>query len=76
MGWIYILARNYPFWAIPLSVTFFLDVFLKKKPSRSPLKKNLYLLLSITLMGTSIWFIIVQGHLKVVPFLHEVLTGF
>gem|GEM_PF-1441956 len=73
MGWIYILIRTYPFWAIPTGIALITAAIRTKKGSKS--KKLLYSFLGLLFLASSTYFLILEGHKTAVPFVHRVFQG-
>lgn len=73
MTWVYILVRTFPFWAIPIGIGLVTAAIRNKKGSVK--KKLLYIVLGLTLIGTSSFFLYEQGHFTAVPFVHELFHG-
>lgn len=72
MGWIYIIIRTFPFWAIPTGIAL---IFGALDPKSSGKKKLVYAISGIVLIGSSVFFLIAKGHETAVPFFHKVFTN-
>jgi uncharacterized membrane protein YqhA len=73
VGWIYILIRTYPFWAIPLGVALLTAAIKTRKGSAK--KKMMYIFISISLLMSSGFFLYHKGHMTAVPFFHQLIHG-
>jgi len=73
VGWVYILVRTFPFWAIPIGVALITAALRGRKGNTK--KKILYITSAIILLSTSAWFLLEQGHFSAVPFVHELFHG-
>jgi len=73
MGWVYIIIRTFPFWAIPTAFTILVGYFnARRRNKRLPFY---WVLVAVLLIGASIFFLIKQGHLTAVPAAHSIFTG-
>jgi hypothetical protein len=72
VGWVFILVRVYPFWAIPLAFTLIM-VSLRSKNIPKARRSGL-LVVGVLLIASSIAFLFLQGHNTAVPWIHEVFS--
>lgn len=73
MGWVYVLVRTFPFWAIPVGLGFLTAAVRTKKGSGK--KKIIYFIIGIFLNAASAYFLMNKGHLTAVPFVHQLIHG-
>lgn len=73
MGWIYIFIRTYPFWAFPTGIALIAVALTHKKGNKR--RKQFYFVLSVLLIASSVYFLIMQGHTDAVPFFHQLIYG-
>jgi hypothetical protein len=72
LGWLYIVVRVYPFWALPLGVAMVLGS--QKKYAINKVKKWLYTIIGFLLVISSGVFLYMKGHEKAVPYMYEILN--
>jgi hypothetical protein len=75
VGWLYIVVRNYPFWAIPIGLTLILEVLVGRTSKASGGRKFLMIFAGLFFSVSSILFLYFEGHRKAVPFVHELFSG-
>lgn len=75
MGWLYILIRTFPFWAIPVAITLLTLLFSKASRKLSSKAKLIYVVVACALLGISAAFFLFQGPLRAVPFVHQMIYG-
>jgi hypothetical protein len=69
----YILVRTFPFWAIPVGIALITAALRGKSGHKK--KKFLYIATGLILLGGSAVFLIEQGHVQAVPFVHDIFHG-
>ncbi len=75
MGWLYTIVRTFPFWAIPVGLTFIFSSLRTKPNSKAgKLWKMVYVVIGILLLSLSGAYLAFQGHKEAVPFFHELLN--
>ena len=73
MGWLYIIVRTFPFWAIPTAFVI-LTAYIRGKTRPKGLMAVFWLGLVVLLTGVSVFFLMFNGHQTAVPFVHDLLN--
>lgn len=78
MGVVFIIVRNYPWWAIPLGLSLILESFRSDQGGKPKTgKKKFFLVFSgLLLVSTSAAFLYYGGHKIAVPIAHELFKEF
>ncbi len=70
---IYSVVRTFPFWAIPLGAAMISSTWARRAQKMSGGRRTLLLILGLSLIVASGFFLYFQGHERAVPLVHEML---
>lgn len=73
MGWVYILVRTYPFWAVPTGALMLMAT-LGKRGKKIPGKQRLlYIVTGVAFIASAVLFFVFGGPMNAVPLVHDTI---